>query len=160
MVRVITLLPRQPRRVPVRRGTSWAESREAVGRVLHVPGPYRVTVGCSVQRQAGLCSPGGHVSTHLVFVLTVSLIQDLNCHLTTRIFMTGYKLSLADILLYYGLHRYMVGIMYHVDCLYESVLYYGSIVSLYDDNYYVQAGITFGTKAQYVHVCRWFDQVK
>ena len=36
-------------------------------------------------------------------------IQDLNSHLPTRIFMTGYKLSLADVLLYYGLHRYMVG---------------------------------------------------
>ncbi|CAI8056699.1 Histone acetyltransferase KAT8 [Geodia barretti] len=57
-----------------------------------------------------------------------SVLQDLNCHLTTQIFLTGYKLSLADILLYYGLHRYM-------------------------------AGITFGQKAQYVHVCRWFDQV-
>ena len=118
MVRVITLPPRQPRRtrVPVRRGTSWAESREAVGGVLHVPGPYRVSVGRSVQRQAGLCSPGGHVSTHLVFVLTVSLIQDLNCHLTTRIFLTGYKLSLADILLYYGLHRYMVSLTYMAKC--------------------------------------------
>ena len=123
MVRVITLPPPTPRRMPMRRrGTSWAESREAVGGVLHVPGPYRVSVGRSVQRQAGLCSPGGHVSTHLVFVLTVSLIQDLNCHLTTRIFLTGYKLSLADILLYYGLHRYMVGIMYYVDCLVECVV--------------------------------------
>ena len=35
-------------------------------------------------------------------------LQDLNCHLSTRIFLTGYKLSLADVLLYYGLHRYMV----------------------------------------------------
>ena len=36
------------------------------------------------------------------------MCQDLNCHLSGRVFLTGYKLSLADILLYYGLHRYMV----------------------------------------------------
>ena len=25
--------------------------------------------------------------------------------------------------------------------------------------YAMQAGLQFGQKAQYVHVCRWFDQV-
>ena len=32
----------------------------------------------------------------------------LNSHLIMRIFLTGNSLSLADILLYYGLHTYLV----------------------------------------------------
>ena len=37
-----------------------------------------------------------------------SCVQELNQHLANRIFMIGYKLCLADILLYYGLHKYLV----------------------------------------------------
>jgi hypothetical protein len=59
----------------------------------------------------------------------LAVLEDLNNHLSGRIFISGYKLCVADILLYYGLHRYM-------------------------------SGLTFSQKAQFVHTCRWFDQVQ
>lgn len=43
----------------------------------------------------------------IVFSLLCTL-QELDQHLSDKIFMIGYKLCLADILLYYGLHRYLV----------------------------------------------------
>ena len=58
------------------------------------------------------------VCVHVCHVCVCVMCQDLNCHLSGRVFLTGYKLSLADILLYYGLHRYMVSsvcIIYKVD---------------------------------------------
>ena len=35
-------------------------------------------------------------------------LQELDAHLSDRILLVGSKLSLADLILYYGLHRYMV----------------------------------------------------
>ena len=57
-----------------------------------------------------VCSQGSCGSLILIMYKCVyQLSQDLNHHLSGRIFISGYKLCVADILLYYGLHRYMVG---------------------------------------------------
>lgn len=58
-----------------------------------------------------------------------AVLEELNDYLSHCIFLVGYKLTLADILLYYGLHKYL-------------------------------GGMSFIQKAQYPHVCRWFDQVQ
>ncbi|XP_064383355.1 eukaryotic translation elongation factor 1 epsilon-1-like [Halichondria panicea] len=58
-----------------------------------------------------------------------AVLKEVNGHLSSCIFMVGYKVTLADIVLYYGLHRYL-------------------------------GGMSFIQKAQYPHVCRWFDQVQ
>ena len=58
-----------------------------------------------------LSSPYGQLSPSLLplwSTLSLSPSQELNSHLSTRVFIVGTRLSLADIILYYGLHRYMV----------------------------------------------------
>lgn len=37
------------------------------------------------------------------------MLQDLNAYLEDRVYLTGHRLTLADALLYYGLHRFVVG---------------------------------------------------
>ncbi|XP_049511043.1 eukaryotic translation elongation factor 1 epsilon-1 isoform X2 [Panthera uncia] len=37
-----------------------------------------------------------------------TLLKDLNSYLEDKVYLTGYNFTLADILLYYGLHRFMV----------------------------------------------------
>ncbi|XP_049511042.1 eukaryotic translation elongation factor 1 epsilon-1 isoform X1 [Panthera uncia] len=36
-----------------------------------------------------------------------TLLKDLNSYLEDKVYLTGYNFTLADILLYYGLHRFM-----------------------------------------------------
>ncbi|XP_045860099.1 eukaryotic translation elongation factor 1 epsilon-1 [Meles meles] len=37
-----------------------------------------------------------------------TLLKDLNSYLEDKVYLTGYNFTLADILLYYGLHRFIV----------------------------------------------------
>uniref|UniRef100_A0A9L0IT46 Biosis of lysosomal organelles complex 1 subunit 5 n=1 Tax=Equus asinus TaxID=9793 RepID=A0A9L0IT46_EQUAS len=37
-----------------------------------------------------------------------ALLKDLNSYLEDKVYLTGYNFTLADILLYYGLHRFIV----------------------------------------------------
>ncbi|XP_004475821.1 eukaryotic translation elongation factor 1 epsilon-1 isoform X2 [Dasypus novemcinctus] len=37
-----------------------------------------------------------------------TLLKDLNSYLEDKVYLTGYNFTLADILLYYGLHRFVV----------------------------------------------------
>nr|XP_012609021.1 eukaryotic translation elongation factor 1 epsilon-1 isoform X3 [Microcebus murinus] len=37
-----------------------------------------------------------------------TLLKDLNAYLEDKVYLTGYNFTLADILLYYGLHRFIV----------------------------------------------------
>nr|XP_019600981.1 PREDICTED: eukaryotic translation elongation factor 1 epsilon-1 isoform X2 [Rhinolophus sinicus] len=36
------------------------------------------------------------------------LLKDLNSYLEDKVYLTGYNFTLADILLYYGLHRFII----------------------------------------------------
>ncbi|XP_060045182.1 eukaryotic translation elongation factor 1 epsilon-1 [Erinaceus europaeus] len=36
------------------------------------------------------------------------LLKDLNSYLEDKVYLTGYNFTLADVLLYYGLHRFIV----------------------------------------------------
>uniref|UniRef100_A0A8D2CQC7 GST C-terminal domain-containing protein n=1 Tax=Sciurus vulgaris TaxID=55149 RepID=A0A8D2CQC7_SCIVU len=40
-----------------------------------------------------------------------TLLKDLNLYLEDKVYLTGYNFTLADILLYYGLHRFIVSIL-------------------------------------------------
>uniref|UniRef100_A0A8D2HYD9 Biosis of lysosomal organelles complex 1 subunit 5 n=1 Tax=Urocitellus parryii TaxID=9999 RepID=A0A8D2HYD9_UROPR len=37
-----------------------------------------------------------------------TLLKDLNLYLEDKVYLTGYNFTLADILLYYGLHRFII----------------------------------------------------
>uniref|UniRef100_A0A8C6E721 Eukaryotic translation elongation factor 1 epsilon 1 n=1 Tax=Moschus moschiferus TaxID=68415 RepID=A0A8C6E721_MOSMO len=39
-----------------------------------------------------------------------TVLKDLNSYLEDKVYLTGYNFTLADILLYYGLHRFIVSI--------------------------------------------------
>jgi len=82
--------------------------------------------------------------------------------------MVGNKLSLADIILYYGLHRYLVSISNHcsfqrlsLDAISLFTRYLSSMLKLMFAYaiFFWQAGMTFHQKCHYIHICRWFDQV-
>jgi translation elongation factor 1 epsilon-1 len=40
-----------------------------------------------------------------------TLLKDLNSYLEDKVYLTGNNFTLADILLYYGLHRFIVSIL-------------------------------------------------
>jgi len=83
--------------------------------------------------------------------------------------MVGNKLSLADIILYYGLHRYLVSISNHCSfsvslsgcylILYQVLDELNTKINVAYAIFFWQAGMTFHQKCHYIHICRWFDQV-
>ncbi|XP_008951125.3 eukaryotic translation elongation factor 1 epsilon-1 isoform X2 [Pan paniscus] len=44
-----------------------------------------------------------------------TLLKDLNSYLEDKVYLTGYNFTLADILLYYGLHRFIIRKLKHTE---------------------------------------------
>ena len=111
--------------------------------------------------------------------------QELNRHLSSCIYLVGYKLTLADMVLYYGLHKYLVSFVQILCWTIDSLICYDLLHSesncqlasfdfvvnnsfIVEHSRYItlgvlsdlmQARMSFTQKAQCPHVCRWFDHV-
>ncbi|OWK58374.1 Eukaryotic translation elongation factor 1 epsilon-1 [Lonchura striata] len=83
---------------------------------------------------------------------TRTILKDLNMHLEDKVYLAGNIFTLADILMYYGLHHIMVSITCIIFVL------PGVTGALY--LFPMQVDLTVQEKEKYLNVSRWFNHIQ
>ncbi len=93
--------------------------------------------------------------------------QEINNHLQERVYLVGHRVTLADLILYFGLHTVVVRRLHLTSMVapflvqqYFSHLFTISTSCIWLTRFFVsQVELTHHEKHKYMHLSRWFDQV-